>query len=112
LSEIARKNRAGILYVEMSQTIFENGASYYVITRKIEQFVDRHGLLDTKQEKEINLLEMLLFTMDYPDYMNHYDSLREVMLENVRKNYIEFGCDPDFLSACENWIDMFGDTLC
>ncbi len=94
----------------MSHTKFENGVSYYEITRKIEEFVDRHGMLENKQEKEVNLLEMLLYTMDYPDYMNHYDSLREVMLENIRINYMEFGCDPDFLTACDDWMEMFGDT--
>ncbi len=95
----------------MSHNKFENGVSYYEITRKIEEFVDRHRMLENKQEKEVNLLEMLLYTMDYPDYMNHYDSLREVMLENIRINYMEFGCDPDFLTACDDWMEMFGDTL-
>jgi hypothetical protein len=54
----------------MSRHLFENGASYYDITRKIEAFLDRHCELDSKQTQEENLCELLLYTMEYPEYMN------------------------------------------
>ena len=38
----------------MSRSKFENGISFYEITRKIEEFIDRHNDLDSKQEKEEN----------------------------------------------------------
>ncbi len=94
---------------KMSQAKFENGTSYRDVTRKIEEFVNRHFILDSKQDKEENLREMLLYTMEFPEYMNHYDSLREAILDNIRSNYEQFGSDADFLTACENWITMFGD---
>lgn len=92
----------------MSRNKYENGASYYEITRKIEAYIDRHFDLDSKQEQEENLRDMLLYTMDYPAYMDYYDSLREAILENIRTNYERVGADPEFLTACADWIDMFG----
>jgi hypothetical protein len=94
----------------MSDDKFENGVSYYDITCKIEDFLDRHVNLDTKQEKEENLRQMLLYTMDYPEYLNHYNHLRETILENIQTNYLEVGGDPEFLTVCEEWVEMFGDA--
>ena len=93
----------------MSKSKFENGVSYYDITRKIEEFTDRHSALDSKQEKEDNLKEMLMYTMEYPEYMNYYDSLREIILENVQSNYEPFGEDPEFQTVCSEWLELFGD---
>ncbi len=93
----------------MSRNKFENGVSYYDITRKIELWIDRHEDLDTKQEKEDNLRELLLYTLECPEYMNYYDELRETILENIQTNYLEVGADPAFLSVCEEWVEMFGD---
>jgi hypothetical protein len=94
----------------MSRNKYENGVSYYDITRKIEEFVDYHSDLDSKQEKELNLLEMLLYTMEFPVYMNHYDFLRETILDNINSNYEPLGSNPDFLAVCADWIEMFGDA--
>jgi hypothetical protein len=94
----------------MSRNKYENGVSYYDITRKIEEFVDYHSDLDSKQEKELNLMELLLYTMEYPSYMNHYDSMRETILENIQSNYERVGNDPDFLAVCADWIEMYGDA--
>lgn len=91
----------------MSRSKFENGLSYFEITRKIEEFVDQHFILDSKQEKEVNLREMLLYTMEYPEYMKYYNELRETMLENIRDNYEQVSTDPEFLTACADWIEMF-----
>jgi len=93
----------------MSRNKFENGVSYYDITRKIELWIDRHETLDTKQEKEDNLRELLLYTLECPEYMNYYDELRETILENIQTNYLEVGNDPEFLTVCEEWVEMFGD---
>jgi hypothetical protein len=94
----------------MSRSMFENGVSYYDITRKIEMFIDRHAALDSKQEKEENLCELLLYTMEYPDYIQYYDSIRETMLENIRDNYELCGSDPDFLAACAEWVELYGNV--
>ena len=64
--------------------------------------------LDSKQDKEDNLREMLLYTMEFPVYMNHYDSLRETILDNINSNYEPLGCDPEFLAVCAEWVAMFG----
>jgi len=93
----------------MSRDKYENGISYHDITRKIEEFTDRHLVLDSKEEKEANLCEMLLYTMEYPEYMHFYDLIRETMLENIRTNYEPVGEDPEFLTVCADWIEMFGD---
>ena len=93
----------------MSRHRFENGASYYEITRRIEEFVDRHVELDSKQEKEDNLREMLLYTMEYPEYMEYYDELRETLVENIRTNYEPIGEDPEFLTVCSDWLELFAD---
>lgn len=93
----------------MSRNKYENGTSYYDITRKIEMFADRHKTLDSKQEKEANLCEMIQYMMEFPEYMNYYDSLRETILENIRSNYEVVGEDPEFLTACADWIEMFVD---
>jgi hypothetical protein len=93
----------------MSRNKFENGMSYYDITRKIELWIDRHETLDTKQEKEDNLRALLLYTLECPEYMNYYDELRETILENIQTNYLEVGNDPEFLTVCEEWVEMFGD---
>ena len=93
----------------MSRNKFENGMSYYDITRKIEEFIDRHPVLDSKQEQENNLREMLLYTMEYPEYMEYYDELRESMLENIKDNYEPMGEDPEFLTACSDWLEMFDE---
>ena len=93
----------------MSRNKFENGVSYYDITRKIEAFIDRHPVLDSKQEQENNLREMLLYTMEYPEYMEYYDELRESMLENIKDNYEPMGEDPEFLTACSDWLEMFDE---
>lgn len=93
----------------MSSSKFENGVSYYDITRKIEEFLDRHPDLDSKQEKEENLRDLLLYTMEYPEYMDYYDELRETMLENIRTNYETVGEDPEFLTACSDWLSVFSD---
>jgi hypothetical protein len=93
----------------MSKSKFENGVSYYDITRKIEEFIDRHPVLDSKQEKEVNLRELLLYTMEYPEYMEYYDELRESILENIKDNYERVGEDPDFLTACSDWLEMFDE---
>jgi hypothetical protein len=94
----------------MSRSMFENGVSYYDITRKIEEYTDRHVELDSKQEQEDNLLELLLYTMEFPEYMNFYDEIRETILENIRSNYERLGKDPDFLTACSGWLEMFADA--
>lgn len=91
----------------MSRHRFENGASYYDITRKIEAFLDRHYELDSKQEQEENLCELLLYTMEYPEYMDYYDEMRDTMIENIKENYEPLGEDPDFLTACSDWLAMF-----
>lgn len=91
----------------MSTTKFENGTSYYDITRKIEEFLDRHPNLDSKQEKEENLRDMILYTMEYPEYMNHYDTIRETLLENIRSNYLQLASDPELQTACIDWLEMF-----
>ena len=91
----------------MSRSKFENGDSYYDITRKIEEFLDLHCELDSKQEKEDNLQELLLYTMSYPEYMNYYENLRESMEENIRTNYMVFGEDPEFLTVCSDWLAAF-----
>jgi len=94
----------------MSRTNFENGISYYAIVHQIENFLDRHMNLDSKQEQELNLRDMILYTIDYPEFMNCYDNMRETLLENIRTNYMPFGTDPTFLTACDDWIEMFGDA--
>ena len=93
----------------MSRSKFENGVSYHEITRKVEEFADRHAELDSKEEQENNLRELLLYTMEFPEYMNHYDSLRETILENIRSNYEQVGNDPEFLTVCSDWLAMFAD---
>jgi hypothetical protein len=92
----------------MSHSKFENGVSYYDITRKIEEFVDRHAELDSKQMQEENLREMLLYSMEYPEYMNYYDYMREAILENIRDNYEIVGRDSEFLTVCSDWLALFG----
>jgi len=92
----------------MSRAKYENGVSYYDILRKIEEFADRHMTLDSKQEKEDNLREMLLYTMECPEFINYYDELCETILENIRLNYEAVGEDPEFLTVCNDWIAMFG----
>jgi hypothetical protein len=94
----------------MSKDKYENGVSYYDITREIEKFTERHLNLDSKQEQEDNLREMLLYTMEFPAYMNHYIFLRETILNNINSNYEPFGSDPEFLAVCADWIEMFGDA--
>ena len=94
----------------MSRSKFENGTSYYDITRKIDEFLDRHEVLGSKQEKEENLCALLLYTMEYPDYIHYYESMRETMLENIRDNYEPLGEDPEFLTACSDWTAMYGDV--
>ena len=91
----------------MSRSKFENGLSYYEITRKIEEFADYHAELTEKQEKEDNLRAMLLFTIEYPEYMNYYEELRETIMENVKTNYELIGEDPEFLTVCSDWLEMF-----
>ena len=93
----------------MSRSKFENGTSYYEITRKIESYIDIHDLLDSKQEKEDNLRELLLYTMEYPEYMNYYDTMRESIEENIRDNYLPLGSDPEFLTVCDDWLGMFSE---
>lgn len=92
----------------MSRSKFENGASYYEITRKIEEYIDTHDDLYSKQEKMDNLRKLLLYTMEYPEYMNYYDQMRESIEENIRDNYLPLGCDPEFLTVCSDWLAMFG----
>jgi hypothetical protein len=94
----------------MSRNKYENGASYYEITRKIEAFIDKHFLLDSKQEKEENLRDMLLYTMEFPEYINYYDSMREAILENIHSNYKILARNEEFLTACEEWLEMFDDN--
>ena len=93
----------------MSKSKFENGISYYAITRKIEAFVDAHFTLDSKDEKEDNLREMLLYTIEFPEYMNYYDSLRQAIQENIQSNYLSCWSDPEFQTVCYDWLETFGD---
>ena len=93
----------------MSRSKFENGVSYFEITRKIEMYIDKHWELESKLEQERNLRKMFLYTMDFPEYMNYYDELRESIEENIRENYLLVGKDPEFLTICADWLTMFGD---
>jgi hypothetical protein len=92
----------------MSRSKFENGLSYYEITRRIEEYIDLHWDLESKQEKMDNLRELLLYTMEYPEYMNYYDAMRESIEENIRDNYLPLGCDPEFQTVCSDWLALFG----
>jgi hypothetical protein len=92
----------------MSRSKYENGVSYYDILRKIEEFADRHVNLDSKQEREDNLRDMLLYTMEYPEFINYYDEFRETILDNINSNYTPMSENPEFLSVCYDWIAMFG----
>lgn len=94
----------------MSKSKFESGVSYYAITRKIEAFIDAHFTLDSKQEKEDNLKEMLMYTIEYPEYMNYYDSLRQAIKENIQSNYLSCWSDPEFQTVCYDWLELFGDN--
>ena len=91
----------------MSHNKFENGVSYFDITRKIEAFIDHHFTLDSKQEQEDNLCEMLMYTMEYPEYINYYDCMREAILENIQNNYLCVSEDEALIEVCNDWVDLF-----
>jgi hypothetical protein len=95
----------------MNCSKYENGVSYYTILRKIVEFADRHVNLDSKQEREDNLHEMLLYTMGYPEFINYYDEFREAILDHINSNYQPMSENPEFLKVCADWVAMFGDIV-